>query len=377
MGFFSILKTERGRAFGVEKLDVSYALLPGLFGRYAIFCDVGLRITPGPARADENLPQGQNGLPDQIELDLCLPFVAEEEDGVTDLVPGIRDKKETANLVFGNDNDVTRDSRNRPVYNDGERTVILTTVDYEGARRRSVDRTLGFSLWRISTAAPVETTDLIYLRVRFRVRQPGRTWSWQNGPRRRSHAISDIRINELRELPRIDSPPDFKSAMLDIESVNVFLCTPSNLRVGRVSPVPTYIRILEGQGWESYLQRRIGTQASVLLITHWKILHGATQRDPGRVLLELEKRTPTPIRAALTAVALSLAGFVVLSPPGTVAQSLLALVVSNVFAWIAGLSIATFVTFYKFVVPFVLDRRYRQLRRLLAWLENKRYRLRK
>ena len=369
MGFFAILDKPGGQQFDVEKLDINYTLLPGVLGRYTKYCDVGIRL-----RTLEQAPGVSD--PERLKFGVCLPFVTEASE-VADVIPVIRDNPLVANLVFGNDAEAPRSQNgSAPIYHDGEKHVALTCLNLKHVNLESTDRRTGFSLWTLSSEGPVTAQQIVYLRARFRVRHPGRTWSWQNGPRRRSHAICDLRVNELRERPDILNPPDFRRHVRPVSTVNVFVATPSNLRVGRVSPEPSHVRVLEGRGWETYMQRRIGTQQSVLVITHWKQAN-VNDENPVRALLEVERRSPTPMRAALTAVLLTLIGLLLILPPETLRHSTAALVASNTFVYMTGLSLAGTLTVYRILVPIILNRRYKHIKQVVDWLEKKKYRIRR
>lgn len=334
-----------------------------MLGQNAIYCDVGLRISI------ENLPQQL--APHPLSFELCVPFVA-EQDELVDVVPILRDDSQIANLVFGNDA-ALRNEDAGTFYNDEEKDVLFTRLSSDSSKRVNTDKRIGFSLWLIQSDGPVSNGDVRYMRFRFRVRRAGRSWSWQNGPRRKSHAISDLRVNELRERPELEDSPDY-GLMCDVAEANVFIATPSSLRVGRVSPEPSHVRILEGRGWEKYMRRRIGDQSSVLVVTHWK-LSGVTKIHPFRALIEVERRSPTPIRAALIAVVLSLAGFLALSPLTTVSNSALATILSYIAVWLTGLGIGAALVAYRLLVPFILNQGYKRIRLVFRALERWRYRL--
>jgi len=124
------------------------------------------------------------------------------------------------------------------------------------------------------------------------------------------------------------------------------------------------------------MQRRIGTHRSVTVITHWKHAD-VDEENPVRALMEVERRSPTPMRAALTAVLLALAGLILIMPPDTLQGSLGSTIISNALVWISGISIASLMIVYRLVVPFILNKRYRAVKRLVNWLEKRRYKMRR
>ena len=68
----------------------------------------------------------------------------------------------------------------------------------------------------------------------------GRSGRWN------SHAISDIRVNEFRELRALDNKIDMDK-VVNFPRVDGFLIASANYKAGRQSPQPKYVRILENK----------------------------------------------------------------------------------------------------------------------------------
>ena len=96
MSFFAIVKTGASAQFLVQKLDINLWVLPGIFGRQVLLCDVGLRLKLLETITPERV----------AEFDLTLPFAADSQ-GLVDLVPIIREHEELFDLIFGNTLDIS------------------------------------------------------------------------------------------------------------------------------------------------------------------------------------------------------------------------------------------------------------------------------
>jgi hypothetical protein len=366
MSFFAVVRTGVSAQFIVQKLDINLWVLPGVFGRQVLLCDVGLRI-----KLLEDIDANH-----VAELDLALPFVADSRT-LVDLVPIIRDHEELFNLIFGNTGHRPFMNQGAWFFNDGEGDMRFTPIEADECKERMVSRDQDLSIWRITARRQACAADTsLYIRVRFRIRRAGRAWSWQKSERRHSHAISDIRVNELRERPDLaGNAPDFRNDAQDIARVNSFIIVPARLKAGRESPLPDYVRILESHAWQPYLGRSLGLGNEAFLITYWS-LADVTSTRPFRAFIEVERRRPTAIRAAMTSTIIILAGLFLLQSTTSLKASFLS--VAAYWAWViaTGLSAGAFVIAWRLVAPLVMNGKWKKAAGLLQRYENFRYRIR-
>lgn len=329
MTSFIVLARSGSALFDVERLDINQWILPGAFGRQVIYCDVGLRLA-----LREEVTRDRT-----LRFDLGVPFTATDEDSIEDLVPVMLDSKELCSLVFGDINAQPTHKGGTWVIDDGTGEMQLERFDRDTSKRDADVRASGrtFSLWTIAAEdAAIEDGTSVYFRIRFHVKKPGMTWSWQRGERRRSHAISDLRVNELRDRPRFEhSPPDLQRA-LSINRVNGFVINQARLKAGRVSPEPKYVRILEGSLWDQYLMRRLSRKDEPFVATYWT--REDVDRDkPFRAFLEVERRRPTSARWAGVTVAALVVAMVLLRSPSELADSVVTHTAVGVWTLVAGL----------------------------------------
>jgi len=366
MSFFAIVKTGASAQFLVQKLDINLWVLPGIFGRQVLLCDVGLRLklleTINPERV--------------AEFDLTLPFAADSR-GLVDLVPIIREHEELFDLIFGNTGHKPFASQGAWYFNDGNGDMRFTTTENERCRERMVSRDQDLSIWRITARRQnCEADTSLYLRFRFRVRRAGRAWSWQTTLRHHSHAISDIRVNELRERPDLASDaPDFRNDAMPIARVNSFVIAPARFKAGRVSPLPEYVRILESHAWQPYLRRSLGLGNEAFLITYWSMADVTAVR-PFRAFIEVERRRPTAIRAAMISTIVILVGLLLLQSTASLSRSFISAAAYWAWAIASGLGIGFIIIAWRLVVPLFMNGRWKKAARLLRRYENFRYRVR-
>lgn len=366
MSFFAVVRTGASAQFTVQKLDINLWVLPGVFGRQVLLCDIGLRI-----KLVENID------PNHVaEFDLAMPF-AGDPSSMIDLVPIIRDHEELFNLIFGN-------TGHRPFihdgawfFNDGEGDMRFTAIEAEQCRERMTSSDQDLSIWRITArrqACAAGTS--LYIRVRFRVRRSGRAWSWQRSERHHSHAISDIRVNELRERPDLaGDAPDFRNDAMDIARVNSFIIVPARFKAGRVNPLPDYVRILESHAWQVYLRRSLGLGNEAFVITYWSMAD-VTATKPFRAFMEVERRRPTAIRTAMISTIVILATLLLLQSTASLKASFLSVAAYWALAVASGLSVGIFVLAWRVLAPLVMNGRWKRGAYLLQRYENFRYRIR-
>lgn len=325
MTSFTVFSRSDGVSFDVTRLDINQWILPGIFGRQVILCDVGLRLSLTGAVTDQR----------PLKFDLGLPFTVRDEQGLHDLVPVMLEKPELCSLIFGDIKAVPNSfGSGVSTVDDGGGDMRLERCDSASSKPDSSVQADGrpFSLWTVAAkAVDIPSGVSVYMRFRFRLQKAGSTWAWQRGERRRSHAISDLRVNELRDKPQFNGTgPDFSRA-LPIERVNGFVITQARLKAGRVSPEPKYVRILEGGLWDSYVKRRLSRSEEPFIATYWT----ATKVDrdkPFRAFLEVERRRPTSARWSMVTIVLLVAAFTLLEPLESVKTSIAANALSALWA---------------------------------------------
>jgi hypothetical protein len=366
MSFFAVVRTGTSALFSVQKLDVNLWVLPGVFGRQVVLCDVGLRI-----KLLESLDPSH-----VAEFDLALPFAA-DPNSLVDLVPIIRDNEELFSLIFGNTGHRPFAHEGAWFFNDGDGDMRFTAIEAEQCRERMTSSDQDLSIWRITARRQACAADTsLYIRVRFRVRRSGRAWAWQRSERRHSHAISDIRVNELRERPDLaGDAPDFRNDAMDIARVNSFIIVPARLKAGRVNPLPDYVRILESHAWQVYLRRSLGLGNEAFVITYWSMAN-VTAIRPFRAFIEVERRRPTAIRAAMISIVVILAALFLLQSTASLNASFLSAAAYWAWALASGLGVGVFIIAWRLVAPLVMNGKWKRGAYLLQRYENFRYRIR-
>lgn len=336
MAFFCVLSEPSSLVkVRVLKLDINFWLLPGL-GRRRLYCDVGVKLSVLEA------PDGMNAKP--LEFKLGLPFELEEKPKFSDLSGLLyNDGGAMASLVFGNSAEPPRHVENSGwQYDDGEHIILLTANHQESLRivKASKDSNSKYSIVSVRSEPNVGAGQVHYMRLRFLVGDSGRVWLWQKVGMRRAYAIGDFRVNEFRDLPVFENSAFNIARALPVDRINLFFVATSKLKAGRVSPAPRYVRVLERDSWEKYLQRKLSRkQGEVFVITYWRndakpaaesnpptisgsepenMSVGSTtanerSRNQFRSFIEVERRRPTAARFAIIAACISIVGFILLS----------------------------------------------------------------
>jgi hypothetical protein len=341
MGTLALIRAEQDGDVRYLECHVNLWNLGGLFRR-AYFFDLGLVFTP----AGESVVR---------ELAFLLPCSA---DGVepTDLSQILKGSG-TASLVIG--------ARVDP--DDGSFVIhepagakrwksVRAKVELDKDLSTSELRDEKLSVWRMKLADAVQPGTQAYVRFRFRMPDPRRTWTWQMGKRT---ALIDLRFADVREAVREGSGAradvdQLSARFLPVEKLNMLVIAPASLQAGAVTPPLRYMRLFEGRVWEDYLDRAVGWRRSQnLVVYHWRWTSGdvaaivpgprrrttATPAPPGvapfRAFLVLGKDTGfVPVLTFLAALALLSMVFVPLGLSGTEAwaQS----VVGSYGPWLAG-----------------------------------------
>jgi hypothetical protein len=208
MGFFAVVKPRGGERlnepsteeFEVEKLDVNVWCLPRLFGRFLIYCDVGVRL-----KATTRVTQ----------FDLAIPFHTDAS-ALTDLC-GVLGDSETAALVFG---EPVVDENNHPIDESGDYSV-RRAIAGEQSRLLPTLSNETFSLWRIVPRKAQAAGTTNYYRVRLRATDFGRTWTWRRSFLRRVAALVDLHFCDPRDAALVPHGPRYEDDLVDASASSV------------------------------------------------------------------------------------------------------------------------------------------------------------
>lgn len=354
MTFFALTRVPNARGFTVKKLDLNLWILPGFLSQQYM-CDVGIRL------------ELESGSTKPTAVDLTLPFVADDE-GMIDLVPSLRMSEKACNLVFGtNGAKVTKtqppqhsgaaltSSPQLAAFDDGTGEFALVACDrVKSTEQHKWQPTAAdgaeVSVWRLQAEHENLPVDSIYMRVRFKVDNPGKTWVWQPGVRRRAHSISDIRVSEFRTTKAGGSLPDYANDYLPADRVNAFVIMSAKYKVGRVSPEPKYVRVLESPAWEAdYLHRRLSRRKEDFIITYWG-RDAVTADKPLRAFIEVERRRPTALKSAMVASLSTILVILLALPVGGFTTSAAAVVLKTSRLLVAGLTLTAIVALLRLSV---------------------------
>jgi len=359
--FFCVLRQPGNLNFSVQKLDINLWILPGIIGRRVMFCDVGVKlIIESPSTAN----------PEPLQFSLGIPLATEGT--LSDLVPKFYTDRELANLVFGNTATAPVIVNHRYHYNDGDSDMMLAPVKNSDCKVQHGDKRSPYSLWDIAVKHPVVNGETIYVRLRFRVHRSGRVWYWQRLGIRRSYVITDIRINELRDKPRLAALPDFVNESKEIQKAHVFLIVSSRLKTARVSPAASYVRLLEDRLWEPYLERRLGRKGDIFTITHWRKATVNAQA-PLRAFVEHERRRPPAGRVALITLVAVIGAFILLLPSSQLHHSILGSLRIRLDAIYGILSLGGIIMVLRISDTYI-PRVNRAVFKFVRWIEDWRYR---
>jgi hypothetical protein len=239
---------------------VNFWSLAGLMLRRIYLLDIGLAFTPA-------------GNQPVKKLGLLLPFRADQS-SFTDLYELLTANQETAALVFGTRVDVSKDKFviHEPAGDKEWVPVVARGVsdprsDAKGWRKENL------SVWWLELDQAIRIGQTAYVRVRFTVSNPARTWIW--GRAKRS-ALIDLRFGEVRET--VTSGNEAKAEIerlsrdfVGVEKLNVLVIAPSWLQPRAWTPQLRYMRLFEGRVWEPYLDRAVDLgRTDNLMIYHWR-----------------------------------------------------------------------------------------------------------
>ncbi|KRC61171.1 hypothetical protein ASE14_09590 [Agromyces sp. Root81] len=253
MTFFAVLDAadlEQRTGFEVTRLHLNLWSLAaiGVHRRMFVF-DVGIRIkaTQEPVS----------------KISLALPFDTLEPESLFDKVMDPR----IAALIF--DSQITAINDSTLDYENGPFKVI--DVRAKAATRADEYTSPGFSLWDVPLAARIEPGQEAYVRLRFPVSSTGRTWQWTKTRLKRTGAVLDFRISDLRSSKKVPGGTELIDRVRPIESIAAFVMAPIWLHGRTTHPDPRYIRLLEGRVWADYLDRAPElSRRSRLVVYYWR-----------------------------------------------------------------------------------------------------------
>lgn len=242
MGFFSVTNRKVAAKFCVKACHLSFwalgkSPLQG-FG-YNYFFDVGLRIV-----SESELRR----------LRITLPFDTEVGD-LTDLSEIALDPN-FAPLIFG-----------RPVSVDGSRVRydgtaigqdqisdrVIAVSETNSTPDRESTSDVDFSSWTIELQDEVGPEEAIYIRFRFRVRDPKRVWASKGWGFAKRGVIADFRIADIRESVLLGEGSRESGHIQTIDNLFLFVVAPAHYVPRHVSPALHYSRLLEPKVWNRYL----------------------------------------------------------------------------------------------------------------------------
>lgn len=257
MGYFAVISDGDEAAFRVSECHINFWSLGGLGHRVFQF-DVGLRLIASKpfSLVKMVIPLGTNpnGWHDLAEV-IRTPSISE--------------------LIFGG-------------------PAPATVANVLKAERDEALSGKAYSFWTLRLASEVQTE--AYVRVRFDVVDRGREWIWKRVGLATSGAIVDLRVAETREAVNVEAWQALKNKIVPIEELNLFVMAPSTLQLKVTSPIPRYIRLLEGRAWGSYIGRAPDLfRTGKLIVYYWR--HKSTEDvppidvdNPFRAFLDLDKQ---------------------------------------------------------------------------------------
>lgn len=300
MSFFAVLDNERTNdrtGFAVTRLHLNLWSLAALGVHRRMFVlDVGMVIKANRQPVEK--------------LTIALPFDTLEPSSLHDKV---RNPK-LAELIF--DGVVTNLTDKSLTY--GDSRIYPLEINARAATRVAHYTAPGFSLWDIPLTRAIPRGKEAYVRLRFPIAGTGRTWQWTRAVVRRSGAILDFRINDIRASAQIPGGAELIDRMRPIDSVAAFVMAPVWLHGRTLHPEPRYIRLLEGRVWADYLDRAPEIlRRSRLVVYYWRNdksddgkLRQVTVDKPMRAFAEFKidagrSWVPTAVLSALLSVILA------------------------------------------------------------------------
>jgi hypothetical protein len=257
MSYFAILKDQgqNPTQYEIKECHINLWCLATLPPRRrAFYLDVGLRIEAGPEAL--------------YKVVLSLPVAA---DAYADLSPYVKEQQ-SSELIFDSPVDVAGDTIK--VRGQDMRAISLRGGLKPDERLTGADLTV----WELEFNEPLAANQLGYLRVRFRVVNPGRIWHWQPRTARHSGAILDFRVNDQRSAAFLEHGDELRSRTLPMGTTYLFVMAPAWLHGRTVYPALRYARVLETAHWHRYLDRKSEYNGKQLIVSYWKSADGAPLR---------------------------------------------------------------------------------------------------
>ena len=276
MGFFGVASVgEPASAPIAEHCHLNLWVLGGLLGYRVCYLDVGLALRAG----EEPVKEIKVGVPAATD---------EKPKRAIDSLAGQLADPVIAGLIFAR-RDVLHDGRLEVTR--GEQLQILD-IDRPNCKLAEQPRHRFFSLWTLRLNEALGAGESGYLRVRFRIRSPGRLWVWQRSLLSRNRAIADLRVNDERESRSVTDISAFSSNLLPLRSLDSFIIAPAIFNPAVTTPEPSYVRGLEGRVWERYLGRRTDLRRNQKFLVHrWEADPAPVSSEkPFRGFLQLERR---------------------------------------------------------------------------------------
>jgi hypothetical protein len=268
MSYFALVKPTDGKSFEVRHCHINLWSLPGVLGR-KIYFDVGVHFV-----ALENNVK---------KFDVALPLVA---DSLIDISTPLRDRV-TSQLIFR-----TESSQGRISFGAAKDVEIsqVNEEDCKAGTKKESDR----SLWHVSIPEVLQG-DQRYFRIRFPVQHCGRMWNKKRHMLLNYGALLDFRVADTREAPGDPEWDSVRDRIVPIQDLYVFVIAPLTLQMQSASPPLYTSRILEGDSWETYLNRK--TRGERMVIYQWNKNYPATTpprpeidvSNPYRVFLDLSR----------------------------------------------------------------------------------------
>jgi hypothetical protein len=268
MGFFGVAPEPGHGTFDAIECHVNLWVLGLLFWRTEFLYDVGLHI-----RAQAEGPLSG--------LQMAVPF-GTTPDSLEDLRNQVRDPRNSA-LLFGKQANFTATTIDY-----GAGALELLHVPRAGATRDSAASQRDFSLWRLNIEPTLQPGRSAYIRVRFRITDTGRVWTWKRSLLARNGALLDVRVADAREAWNMPDGQALAGRLVAIERVRFFVIAPWQWQLRSTSPAVHYIRMVEGRAWERYLDRTTSLFAPAkLVIYQWRRDGGASVDAPFRIFADL------------------------------------------------------------------------------------------
>ncbi|KRC51874.1 hypothetical protein ASE16_02045 [Leifsonia sp. Root227] len=292
MSFFAVLdgvEPDDRTDFTVTRLHLNLWCLAAIgFRRRTFVFDVGVEVTAGTTKVDK--------------LVVALPFDTYRVESLSKKVLNLT----TAAVIFDTVIDSISESQSTISYDD--RTLHVTSVATKKAERDAQYSKPGlFTLFHLPLTEPIEPGETSYIRVRFPIVGTGTAWQWTRSHLRKTAAILDFRISDLRSSELLEGGSELIRRVRPIQSVAAFIMAPSWLHGRTIHPEPRYIRLLEARVWAQYLNRAPERlRRSRLVVYYWKnsakkrVGDPATDPTPGIPDAASAESTATSSAAAAT-----------------------------------------------------------------------------